>query len=219
LLSATLYAAFIRVQVPRPYNLALAVWLVLGGIWGCLAVLLALIFNAKVLLAFFAISLLVAGMEALCYLCRQLVPALGLPVFLFFLIGIPPLSYLARDKFGWDSDAVFAILAIVLLLQMTLIITSNLPVRFWLLAGEIGLLVALFGLGLVARLGDGYETGASVTRKFLCHPDGLLQAHGQWHLISAAALLILYDVLVQFGHNPPETSDRTVLLPEGPIYR
>lgn len=49
--------------------------------------------------------------------------------------------------------------------------------------------------------------------KLLCIPKGALQAHALWHMLSALALLLMYDLFNQFQKTGDETTrDQPVVL-------
>jgi hypothetical protein len=69
------------------------------------------------------------------------------------------------------------------------------------------------GIGFFCRLNDGYTKEA--TEKLLCSPSGIFQAHAWWHILSAAALLLTYDVTTQLERRDrPWIADRPALFPE-----
>src|SRR5262249_16096180 len=134
-----------------------------------------------------------------------------------FLLSIPVLGYLIKDSFHWDSDAVFPILTVLLIMQLALIFASAKSLNWSLLGCEMLPIGLTLGFGLFFRLADGYRTDALgfVDRMLLCHPDWFFQAHANWHLLSAAALLLSYDLMVQFQkRRGTDPLDRTVIFPE-----
>jgi hypothetical protein len=133
--------------------------------------------------------------------------ALYAPVVIVAILG---LSYLARDVFGWDSDAVFPILIVLLALQIMLLAAMAGPIEWRVVGWELGLLAVVAIPGFVVRLSDGYTDDAR--EKWLCAPGSFPQAHAMWHLLSAAALLIGYDLIARFQLAGAPKADRPVVL-------
>jgi hypothetical protein len=193
-------------------------WAIAGGVLGVLGLVAALVLKHTV--AFVVLGLMVVPLvQALALL---VVRARGGPAGWWFWVwvalGFVTLGYLIRKSFDWDSEAVFPILvgALVVLLLLALFDAfarnafDGLACPVWV---EIGLVLVVTGIGFFFRLVDGYGDGGE--RKLLCDPDSLFQAHAWWHMISAVAIVLTYDLVAQMDRRDgPWRPDRPVLLPE-----
>jgi hypothetical protein len=128
-------------------------------------------------------------------------------------------GFLMRKSMGWDSDAVFPILVVDIFVLLMLVIVDairrdgNSGVYPWPLVWELGIVAGVAGLGFFFRLNDGYAKDA--TEKLLCSPGSIFQAHAWWHILSAGALLLTYDVITQLERSDdPWVADLPALLPE-----
>ncbi len=137
------------------------------------------------------------------------------------------LGFVIKRWFGWDSTIVFIVLVVLMTLLLVCLVVSSavqgkITAQFgrdygWLyLSLELLVVSAVAGLGFMFRLGDGYTVkGGNVTEKFLCHPDSFFQAHALWHILSAVALLLAYDLFCQFQQgNNIARPDQTTVLPD-----
>lgn len=122
-------------------------------------------------------------------------------------------SYVIKPVMNWDSTIVFATMMCFMLAVLALnwgLSAQRLPLP------ELTLLLLVFLLGIAPRLLDGYgETEGRVFQKDFCSPDGFLQAHAVWHLLSALALALSYD-MIEKSRPVYESSPATVFLPQGP---
>jgi len=128
------------------------------------------------------------------------------------LIAVAGVSYIIKPDLHWDSTAVFAVMMGFMLsvLGVNWTLSKNsLPFA------EVAILAIVFILGIVPRVLDGYDvSGAMVHRKPFCGPDEPLQAHAVWHVLSAIALALTYDLL-QKARPVYESSPATILLSQG----
>lgn len=137
--------------------------------------------------------------------------------------ALPLLGYLIKVKSHWDSTSVFCVMVGFLMLQLTFIVLSAGPDdrkgwTLWAPWGELAVTLLVLAGGAFLRLTDGFDShGGAVTGKLLCKPHGVLQAHALWHLFSAAALLLTYDLLAQFSRGA--AIDRPTIFGEGRILR
>lgn len=132
----------------------------------------------------------------------------GRPVLVWSLVpataGLALLMACLRTKFIlFDSTIGFVIIVGVLLvlIVITFVVTHRRPGRHvdfihgcgvvfdhvWVVTGFLLLAV---GVGLLCRLGDG-------AGRFLSAPGSWLQAHAVWHVLSAAALLLTYELFAR----------------------
>jgi predicted membrane channel-forming protein YqfA (hemolysin III family) len=123
------------------------------------------------------------------------------------------LSVLMKSSLHWDSTAIFASMAVLLAgaLAVNWLFAANPPP--W---PEFVVLTAVFLFGIAPRLLDGYDwdqPAMQLFRKGFCSPDGFVQAHAMWHVISALALALTYDLLEKSIRGGREGSPGTVLLP------
>jgi hypothetical protein len=222
LLALQVYASFVHVQAENPFRVSPGIWIGCGCGWVVLAAILLFGFHAKEFVGLVCLTVFVATAEALCFLSRKAAPVLAWVLAPALLLGIPVFGYLIKDTFNWDSDAVFPILTVLLIMQLALIFASTNALKWELVGWELLPIVLTLAFGLFFRLADGYGTNSLgfVDRKLLCHPDWwFFQAHANWHLLSAAALLLSYDLLVQFQRRSGDQAlDRTVIFPERSAY-
>lgn len=129
------------------------------------------------------------------------------------------LAHLMKTKLGWGSEWVFGTLAGCL----AAVLLVN-----WMLSGlrlpgpEFIALLAVFIMGIVPRLVDGYDVQDPAVKdglhvlviKDFCSPEGPVQAHALWHLMSALALILVYDLLEKSRGDGRDISSSTVLLPQ-----
>lgn len=122
-------------------------------------------------------------------------------------------SYAFKAQFRWDSTMVFAammgLMAGVLGVNWSL---SRNPIP----GPEFVILAIVFLLGIAPRVMDGYhlaDEDTRVARKVFCSPDGLLSAHACWHVLSAVALALCYD-LVEKSRAVYDGAGGTLLLPQ-----
>lgn len=219
LLALSVYASYILMQRPKPFGLPLPATIACIVLFVGLGILTPVLFKLASLAAFFGISLMVAAFAALCLIGEKVLGAFVWITVPFLAVGIPLLGIFIKSEFGWDSDAVFTILVVLLIIQLVMIISGSDAVDGLRLAWELALIGVLFGLGLLFRLGDGYNgvrdgDVLTVTRKLLCDPDGAFQAHAHWHLIGGIALLMAYDLLTQFQARGRRPLDRPLIFPD-----
>jgi hypothetical protein len=220
LLSLSVYASYVHVQAERPFQLSRWFWICCGAAWAILALIVLVLFQMAGLAALICLTLFVVVVEALCFLSRRVLSELTWVVAPVLFVAVPLFGFMIKQSFRWDSDAVFAILAALLIFQLAFLIATAKSLDSILVGWELTGIGVVFALGLFFRLGDGYTkhiTGEMefVQRKLLCHPDALVQPHALWHLLGALALLLSYDLMVQFSRaNAGEAADRTVMLPD-----
>jgi hypothetical protein len=196
-------------------------WAIAGAIQLVLFFVATFAFEKTQVLAFLILSLLVVPLiQGALFL---IVRTTGRPT-PWYWWGVMTLlltffGFLIKKATGWDSDAVFPILVgniFVLFLLVTFDALKRDDVKGmfpWPLVWEIGLIVVVTGLGFTFRLTDGYRE--DTTQKILCSPGGLFQAHAWWHILSALALLLVYDVVTQLERrDSPWVADRPALFPE-----
>ncbi|MEO8134022.1 MAG: hypothetical protein ABI831_08605 [Betaproteobacteria bacterium] len=148
-------------------------------------------------------------------------------VWVGLVVGLDIFGLAIKRLLHWDSTVVFIVLVGLLAIIFASVVVysavnGKIASQFGGYYGWLYLLLELVGVGIVAgfgfmfRLGDGYDVmGKVVTEKFLCHPDSIFQAHAAWHILSAAALLLTYDIFCQFqkGSNVSRY-DQTTVLPD-----
>lgn len=214
LLSLSTYVSFAHTRAASPYGLPPLVLGIVGGVLllGCIA--FSVLFDAREGFAFLMLALLVAGVNGACYASARWSATLVAIVAPALFLGIPALGFLMRNNLGWDSDAVFPMLVLLLLVQLFLLFYTAGPLDTPRMGWEIALVAAAIIPGFVVRLGDGY-TGSGA-RHFLCNPDGLVQAHALWHILSALGLLLAYDLVAQFQRDGSGARVPTVLFPAKP---
>ncbi|MBI1170000.1 hypothetical protein GC209_01255 [bacterium] len=215
LLSLSFYAAYVHVQ--RPGFLKLPwwpLWLIVAAAWLLATGLVWLISGkAEAILAMLVLTVFVAVASVLAFVRH----AFGWLWWLRWLVNVVAaaaivvLGVLIKTSFHWDSTVVFAALAAILILQMIPVLAVNAPLRLR-LVWEYGLIAGTLGLGLLFRMSDGYEgSGDAATPRWMCAPDGAFQPHAWWHFLTAAALLLSYDILVQVNRNDTADGDRPVV--------
>lgn len=207
LLALSAYVSLSHTRAPRPY--AVPVWLpiVIGAVVVTAGVILSLTQRNPEnrlpnLIGTAALPVIVVAINLALYACRYIDRRLVFVVAPVLFIGIPVLGLLMRSTFGWDSTAVFILLVMLLTGQLVyLIVTARscAPRIGW----EIGAIVAVLVPSFVLRLSDGYATSRVddqlvATRHLLCAPDSFIQPHALWHVLSAAGLLLAYDLVAQF---------------------
>lgn len=219
LLALSVYASYVLVQRPQPLKVPIPALIVCIVLFVGLGVLTPVLFGLGGLVAFAGVSLFIIGFGVLCFIGEKVLDSFVWIAAPFLAVCIPLLGIFIKAEFGWDSDAVFTILIILLIIQLVMIITGSDAVDGWRLAWELPLVGVLLGLGLLFRLGDGYkgvttDNVLTVTKKFLCDPDGPFQAHAHWHLIGGVALLMSYDLLTQFQASGRARLDRPLIFPD-----
>jgi hypothetical protein len=210
LLALSIYASFVHAQAERPFAISPWIWIGIAAGWAVLALLILVLFHVTGLIALIVLTLVIAGIGGLCLLIQKVLAPLSWVVAPVCFVGIPWLSYLMRHSFGWDSDAVFAILVALLIGQLALVFGSARALNWGMLGWELVIIGAVLVCGLVVRVADGYAKNAAgvVHRKPMCWPDFFVQPHALWHLLGAAALLLGYDLLTQLNR---AGSDRPAL--------
>ncbi|MBW8886156.1 MAG: hypothetical protein JF616_00245 [Fibrobacteres bacterium] len=220
LLSLSTYASYVLMQRPEPLKIPLLWLLISGGLFVALGIVVTIMFGMGGLIPFIVLSLVVAGFGVLCFIGEKVLSTFVWITVPFLALAIPILGIFIKAEFGWDSDAVFAIMVVLLIIQLMLVITGAEKVDGLQLGWQLPLIVVLLGLGLLFRLGDGYksETQADgtqvVTQHFLCGPDWAVQPHALWHLIGGAALLMAYDLLTRFQPSGRTPIDRPLIFPD-----
>jgi hypothetical protein len=218
LLALSTYISFVHAQAEHPLSApSLWLWLVSAGVWVILAVATLLLFGAANVVALIVMTAVVAAIAVLCLALSKASALAGWVLALPLLIAIALLGYLMRASFGWDSTAVFIILIVLLVIQVALVFGSAPSPDWGTLGWEVAVLCGVFALAVIPRLADGYtKTGTVVSRKLMCSPDFFLQAHAFWHLLSASALLLGYDLMTQFNR---DASDRPAVLPRATAWQ
>jgi len=219
LLALSVYASYVLVQRGQPFKVPILALVICGLLYLALGIVTAALFEWSGFIAFLGVSLFVAGFGLLCFIGEKVLEAFVWVAVPFLAVCIPLLGVFIKAEFGWDSDAVFAILVVLLIIQLVLIVAGAETIDGWRLAWELPLIGVLLGLGLLFRLGDGYDGERvgdvlTVTRKMFCDPDGAFQAHAHWHLIGGVALLMAYDLLTQFQASGRARIDRPVIFPD-----
>ncbi|WP_161992635.1 ceramidase domain-containing protein [Aureimonas leprariae] len=212
LLSLSVYAAFVQTRTPSFIWLPWWTWLAFGLVWIATAIAVMLagygflsVTGMALLTAFMAVATLLA------FVSRDF-DWLGWVVGGLLAVAIPFFGYMIRKPLKWDSDAVFAILAVLLVLQMLMVFVANRPLGGK-LVWELLIIGGALGLGLLFRLSDGYaKGGGSVAEKWMCAPDSPFQPHAWWHVLSAAALLLSYDLLAQVNRRNRASGDLPAVL-------
>jgi hypothetical protein len=105
------------------------------------------------------------------------------------LVGIPMAAYRGPVCL-FDSTTVFIVVAVLLfglILRQMFVVQINLPVV---------ILLLISASSFFFRLTDGYD---GKDPKILCHADSAFQAHAMWHILSAVALLLVYDLFAWIG--------------------
>ena len=100
-----------------------------------------------------------------------------------------------KVMFHFDSAFVFVVMVgpMLALLAMNMIIPNGPGGAAWRISFvELGLTLSVFAIGIAVRLGDGNGHP-------LCKADGWFQAHAIWHLMSALALLLTFDLIEKSG--------------------
>jgi hypothetical protein len=218
LLSLSAFAAYVHVQAEKPLNVPWWVWVVSTVGW--VVLLVATIGSSHGLIALLCMTVFVVVLTALCYLAANVLAELKYVVIPALFLGIPLFGVLMRDKGHFNSTDVFIILIGLLLIQFLFVFTTarsaSFPLRWRLLGWELALLVGFLIPGFAFRLLDGYDGDPpNVKEKLLCVPTSAFQPHAHWHLLGAVALLLSYDLLVQFQQaNLGRKWDQTVLLPD-----
>jgi hypothetical protein len=224
LLALSVYASYVLIQRRQPLTIpSLAVY-ISGSVWVLVGLIITLLYGGEGFAAFASLSVFVIGAGFLCFLFDRFLPALGWTIGLIVIlgVGIPAFGLLIKLKLHWNSDPVFAILIVLLILQLVYLFAGAKKLDWGRLAWELPVIVTPLIIGLVCRLGDGYNvTGKGetriVARKFLCDPDGFFQAHAHWHLLGAVALLLGYDLLSQFQTRRGKDSDKAVIFPDSSV--
>jgi hypothetical protein len=122
-------------------------------------------------------------------------------------------SYFIKPDLHWDSTYVFAVMMALLIaiLGVNWSFSAN-PIPW----PEIFVLGVVFMVGIGLRMLDGYDTEGSqpiVVRKDLCSPNAFFQAHALWHVMSALALILTFD-MVEKSRPVCDASPGTVLFPQ-----
>jgi len=195
-------------------------WAIVGAMQVGLFLVSILGFEKSQVTALLMLSVL--AVPVIVVLLFLIVRATGQPAPWYWWVGMTLLltfwGYLIRKEMGWDSNAVFPILVgnILVLLLLSLFDAmrrgdlNHLECPLWV---ELGLIGVITGVGFFLRLTDGYNDAAEP--KLMCHPDSIFQAHAWWHILSAAALLLTYDLSTQLERRDgPWRPDRPALLPE-----
>jgi len=218
LLALSIYISYVHVQAEHPLRAPpLWLWLASAGVWVILAVATFLLFDAANLVAQIAMTAVVAAIAALCLALSKAPSLAGWVLALPLLIAIALLGYLMRASFGWDSTAVFIILIVLLVIQVALVFASAPSLDWGTLGWEVAVLGGVFAVAVIPRLADGYsKTGTVISRKLMCSLDSPLQAHAVWHLLSALALLLAYDLMTQFNR---DASDWPAVLPRATAWQ
>jgi len=213
LLVLSAYISHVHIANPNFFNIGAIYWIVAAAFLPIsYLVIIVLLQTAPgtTLVAYICLLLFVAAIYALAWATRA---SGDFAIFLFaalVMIATLAISYLARAKFGWDSTAVFPILIVLLSLQIVLLAAMAGPIRWGVVGWELALLIVVAVPGFVARLSDGYDDSAHP--KWLCSPTAPIQAHAVWHLLSAGALLIGYDLVSRFQLAAGDSADRPVVL-------
>jgi len=214
LLLLSAYASSVHAQADRPLAVSRWVWLGIAVIWVILALVIGLSYGWPGLLAVATLTLTLGAVWGLYVLMEKEAPWLKWILAPVFLLGLTFLGYEIKHSFRWNSNAVFGIVTALLVIQMFLVLGSAGKLNWRPLACELLLIGGVLIAGLVFRLGDGYSQEVEdgpVTRNLLCAPDFPVQPHALWHLLSALALLLSYDLFSKFG---AKKMDRPVILPE-----
>lgn len=219
LMSLSVYISYVQMQIERPYGFPRIYWIAGGGLLAAGFIILPVLFHSEALLTLISLiclTLFVATVAALLWVVRNWITELGYVVIPALFVGVPILGYLMRDKFGWDSDAVFPILILLLIVQLLMLGAAARSIN-WNVAGlELGVLMLAILPGFLFRLLDGYHDNG--TRKALCSPDLAFQAHAYWHLLSAVALLLAYDFVARFQPVGEKFQDIPVFFPKSSAY-
>jgi hypothetical protein len=219
LLALSVYASYVLMQRRQPLNIPILAAIISGSLWLVLGLTVTVLYGGKGFVAFASLSVFVVGAGLLCFLFDRFLPSLVWILILVLGIGIPVFGLLIKLKLHWDSDPVFAILIVLLIIQLVFLLAGAEKLDGGRMAWELPVIVTPLIIGLICRLGDGYNVAGQgetriVTRKFLCDPDSVFQAHAHWHLLGAAALLLGYDLLSQFQTRRGKDSDKAVIFPD-----
>lgn len=119
-----------------------------------------------------------------------------------------------KSDLHWDSTWIFLSMAgfLAAVLAANWAFAAN-PVPW----PEVIALGTVVLLGGAPRMLDGYgwdDQLHQLFRKDLCNPDGFVQAHALWHMISALALVLTFDLLEKSRRMADEGSPGTILLPQ-----
>jgi len=215
LLALSLYVAYTHMQARNPFRISKVVLICCGVGWLVLFGLAFLFTNG--LITLLAMSLFVVGATATCHLLEKYPTFLNILVPLLLIFAIPLLGYGMKVEFHWDSTWVFIALVALVIIQLVLVMASAPKIDWGTVWWELVLIGGIFAVGAVCRLGDGYhlDNMDRVRRNLLCFPDSFIQPHALWHMIGATALLLAYDLMVQFQRNrTADTCDNTVILPQ-----
>ena len=111
------------------------------------------------------------------------------------LVFTAAVAYVIKPVLHWDSTYVFAAMT----LMLAAVVGVNWSFSVNRLPGpEIVILGTVFLLGAAPRLLDGYlpdNATLVVLQKDFCSPDGFIQAHAVWHVLSALALALTFDLI------------------------
>jgi hypothetical protein len=174
LLSLSIYVSYTHTQERDPFDVPIAVWIACGVGWAVLFGL-SFLFN-KGFITLLMMSLFVVAATAICYVLEKFPTFLNYVVPVVLLIAIPLLGYGMKVDFHWDSTWVFAALVALIIMQVVLVIASASKVKWRMVVPELLVIGGVFGIGLLFRLGDGYQNDALKTPKFLCSPDSFPSA-------------------------------------------
>lgn len=205
--------------------------------WVCLPVALVQLgmfvvmlqaFAAKEVVAFLVLSaLIVPAVQFLLILINR---STGQPApwywWLTVTVVLGVVGFWSRTRWDWDSSAVAPLLlanvvVLGLLVVMVLAEASQkrshnriYDKRAWLLIVELVVIAGVAAIGFAAKLFDGYAHDGS--RMPLCDPDLFIQAHAVWHIFSAAALVLVYDLMTQFEPRDagPTRANLPVIFPD-----
>jgi len=143
-------------------------------------------------------------------------------IWALMLIFIAGFSAAMRIMFHYDSDLVFPVLVGILVGVTTLnLVLPSSPTTgaFQLSLAEIGLTLSAFVVGIVLRVSDGGKTVDYIFQpKPLCSPEALVQPHAVWHVMSALALLLTFDLIEKsVAGNVPDYNGPVLLPTSGSI--
>jgi len=144
-------------------------------------------------------------------------------VWVIVTLVLMALGFVIKRVLGLSSELVFIVLVATTAVFVTVNIVSSaaqgtIANQFgsWLyLILELSGLCVITALAVLFQLGDGYQSaGGRVTRDVLCNPNALIQPHALWHVLSAAVLLLTYDLFAQLQQGSNRSpSDQTAVLP------
>ena len=223
LLSLSTFVSFVHIRAANPLRVNFRIWIGCGLVLAVLSPPLISLISGKAILAVFlpliCMTAVAAVIACICYVTQSLDMFFRTLIACSLFFGFAALGYVIKTVFGWDFTVVFAVLMVVLVIQLALLLGSAGPPASKstskIVGYEIVALVVVLGVGIVARLGDGYDlVGDKVIPKWLCSKDHFLQAHAFWHLLGAAALLITYDLVARFNRDFPDgPTDSPLVLP------